>query len=485
MKYTKLFTTLLVLRPEQFRSFEKFLDSIYFTQKPDLKRLFIQLKPLLSSSNQNDLSREEVFEGLYPGKEFDLARMNKLQTQLNAKVLEFLAIHQFQSDKGIQLVQRLEFLNQRKDPVLWSGEFKRAQDWFRLQFPNAQNLHRRLLVQIEEARHNLRRATRRPEPIFNNALELLDEYYWLQKLKLTCAAINMDAILGTQHLQKELEDIPSGILDKPLPKIYYQVYMVLTHKSINSAFQALIKTFHHNQDGLPSDSFREPIRYLINFYLRQINSGDQSLLKKTGQLYANLISWLEKDKTEQFEPGDLKNYVTILLRLNDLPKAEQVLGDYVGRLSSDLDGCLPLYLEALIEFSRKEYLLAKTKINVLLDKTDHVFLQLDGRVLQWKTFYHLGETEPDLFDLASFTYHDTFRNYVRRSRGTSDSHKMNYKNFANLFVKLIKVSAGGEKGKEKRLLRLRDRILATDHTANRQWLLKQCEKELRSFGWGE
>lgn len=485
MKYTKLFTSLQVLRPEQFRSFEKFLDSVFFSQKPDLKRLFIRLKPYLSPSNRDEPIREEIFESLYPGKEFDQARMNKLQTHLNAKVLEFLAIHQFRADRGIQFVRRLELLNQRKDPVLWSGEFRKAQDWFLLQFPNAKNLHRRLLVQIEEARHHLRYATRRPEPIFNNALELLDEYYWLQKLKLTCAAINMDAILGTQHLKRDLENIPESILEKPLPKIYYQVYMVLTHRSVNSAFQALIKTFHHNHDGLPSDSFNEPIRYLINFYLRQINTGDQSFLNKAAQLYANLITWLEKDSTKQLEPGDLKNYVTILLRMNDLPAAEKVLHDFVGRLSSDLNGCLPLYLEALIEFSREEYLLAKTKVTVLLDKTDHIFLQLDGRVLQWKTFYHLGETEPDLFDLANFTYHDTFRNYVRRSRGTSDSHKMNYKNFANLFVKLIKVSAGGGKGMEKKLLRLRDRILATDHTANRQWLLEQCEEELRRLGWGE
>ena len=440
------------------------------------------MKFLLNKGEESSPSREEVYAEIFPDRPFDGGQMNKLQNSLVNKALDFMAFQQLKGEIGLQHALRLAYLNRSPEAVSFEKAYKKASKLTGGKSRDEKSLGYRLQYEIENTRYQLRFPTSKIGAIFDPVLDTLEEYYWLKRLKIVCAGLNMDAILGTTHEKTRIGEIPEELFANPLILVYHLVYRILTEEEWKSSFQDLFQMITTQSTDIPQSALDEPIRYLINFALRRINVGELDQQEQVAALYEWLFDRSDKQDKKLVEPGDLKNYVNILCRLGQLDRAETALEKYIPRLSSTQKGNLPLYLQALIDFTREDHRACMQGLDKMLNRTDNVFLQLDGRLLLWKTYYLLGEKDPDLFDLASFNFHDTFRKYVVRKKNASQSHKDNYRNFANLFLSLLKCQLESVTEKRKAcVLKLEDKIRSTTDVASRHWLLEQCAQTLDSM----
>ena len=102
MKETKLIDLLKRLNKEEFKDFEKFASSPYFSRGRDLSPLFKSLKPFYPDFENEKLTDEFIFKKLYPDKKFGDERSVSLLRTLTSELFnlgkEFLAYSEFNQD---------------------------------------------------------------------------------------------------------------------------------------------------------------------------------------------------------------------------------------------------------------------------------------------------------------------------------------------------------------------------------------------------
>ncbi|MBX7042001.1 MAG: hypothetical protein K1X85_03770 [Ignavibacteria bacterium] len=481
MRDSKLIALLKSFSPAEFRDFEKFVSSPYFSKGRDLVPFFKALKPFYPDFENEILNAENVFRKLFPGREYDKVKSANIIKTLSSQM--FMACKNFLTQLGLQ------------------------EDEFRKQFYLINELRKRkLYTEFEKDHKSIGRTA--DDPFKGTVRDFVDRYF----TELLARDYSLDKDDFRNSYEANLKSAEYSLLAGLINTFKHQ-----DEKNIARAYNLQVRDnlLDAMLDNLDADGLIARLRetshpmndYLeIYFLIYRMNKApyDTSLFYKArnllqerrelfGQtenytLWNTLLSFCNianlpsdehfyifnhildngiyrKSDSEDFHIVLFRNIVLVASAMKKTEWLENFLGKYSDEIHADHRTDMRLYSYAALNFLKGEYsaalgLIQKIRFELFLYKPDM-------RVLQLKIFYKLGYTD-QLFSMIDSTIH-----YLRNTKEIRDDFKESVKNLTKYLKEFIKMNEGRTSRKDIDLLK--KRVKEEPYLGQRNWLLEEAD----------
>ena len=409
MKGSKLLDWLEMLDGKERQRLRKFVASPYFNAHGDHARL---LDLLLEGVSE----KEVLWEGLYPGQVYDDLRLQ---------------------------VECLRGLRERGATELYSFVSRKYARRIAQSAPaTADDFLTRYLLEAEHNAWLEHSANRSGQSRLQQALDLLDDFYILSKLKYACTVLNNQRVVDQPlnnvlipgllaHLDQQGEAVP------PLIRLYRLVYRLLSEEGgAGAAYGDLREALEANLEVLPDVEARDLFAFAMNHCIGRINAGDGEYLGERLGMYGIALERGYLLEAGRLSPWDYKNITVTGLRLSEFGWVEKFIHAYRDRIAPEHRKNAFIYNLARLHFHRREYSESLRCLREL--EFSDVFYGLDSRVMLLKLYYETSEVR----SLDALI--DSFRVFLHRNRLISDAHKANYLNLIRFVKKLSRLRPGDE-----------------------------------------
>jgi len=483
MRNRRVYQILLLLKEEERRLFRRYLISPLFQGSKSLLRFYALWETrVLGATMDKELDVKSFLEG----SGFQVSRFDKLCSQLQSRLLEFMVFLEFKSDDTLKHDLAKRALESRGAS---EGELYRQQErhrkWLDKQRDSAWKQMEVLSLMWRKAEAKI--STRQTHVLwkedFRDLHELLDGYYYLQKLKLASASAN------ARRMYKQEEDPASAFLSifretvapetlPPLSKAYYHTIEILSNGDALEHFRDLMQILKDHAATFDDQDARELYNYALNFTIRKGNQGETVYREYTGSLYRDLL-----DKELLLVDGHLpsqamKNIVVIHCRLGKRTWVANFIEEYRDRLPEGSNPAIVTYNEAVLAYFSQDYTAAINKLKEVVSQVkDDIFYELDARTYLWKSYFEAyeGLSLEEVDEMEKM--YDSFRLLIDRNKKISKIHKLQYRNFIREFKRFM-VLFQQKKLPYGLLKAFRADLEKMDHIVNRDWLIKKVEELL-------
>ncbi|MEZ5041403.1 MAG: hypothetical protein R2828_16015 [Saprospiraceae bacterium] len=419
--------------------FQKWLQSPFFNEDPQLLALFDQLEPIINGASEVDKKR--LWQAVFGKSPYEDIALRRIFSNLLAQAYHFLSIKQYQSHPLRQKIDLLPLLTAPELATHYAGlvrnieqslaQGKKEEDDFHYSlYRLTQNTHK-----SKELTGDLTESCRRLE----KADFHFDQYYFIQKLKHYCDALGYRNFISEEVDIKLLPGMmqylkAQAFFDDLLIKAYYLVTEMLNSPEKETAFFQLKHLLFKKCSALPTSELKTLFIHLYNYCIhKKINIGETGFFSELFEIYqfalANGIIYNEEG---ELVPQDYKNIITVGLHVEAFDWVENFIKEQTQDLPTDQRQNALTYNLAKVYFSRKQYEKVITQLQEV--EYDDIVYALGSKLMLLKTYYELDEF------LALDSLIDSFRIYLRRNKTISTQVKRQYLNILR-FVK--KMSAIG------------------------------------------
>lgn len=466
MRNTLAFSLFLTLKSNEKTKFSKFLRSPYFNRRTDVCNLFDIL--LAESKNEySNLSFENVWICLFPGKKFNRKQLNYTLNFFSERLEQFLAFEELQSDAFQNKLLRCRAFRQRGLLAHFDANTRklsrqhaaapyRNAGWWLFEYQLQNEIFARQALHRRGGGTNMARTT-----------EALANFFLLENIRWTATARSMASLTRMAPppvpLSAESQRIAANASesDNPALALVYAGAQALADPDQEAPFQEFKEALRRQVSLFPPGEARDLYMAAINFAIRRHNRGERNYTREAFDLYREALH-----SGVLLENGQLPNYTFInILNLAQLLGEHNWSRDFLEQSKNLLPENdrenIYRYGLAGYHFRRSEY----EPVLALLREVEFsdVFIQLDARKMLLRSYFELGEWTA----LASLL--DSFQAFLRRQKALG-YHRDSYLNLVKFTKKLVKAF---EKRPTARK-RLAARIEAAGSVAEREWLLGKC-----------
>ena len=464
MEQTKLIALLRVCTGYELRRFQVFITSDYFNQYPETIILFNYLRALHPEFPEEKLNKKEVFAQIWPGESVDPSRLRYLSSRL-CKLLEtFWSVQSLMKDSFEQDRRLLETYHQRNLDKYFRQTLNRAgNELEKGEYRDEEYYFRQFMLARASHSYTIEHQNRELESSIEHLLKYLDTWYFSNKLKFACAAVNRQNILAVESdlgMLDEIQQFLSGLKEgmDPGVEIYLRILEFLREVNNEEAYMRLLGLLESHKNKFPHHELSVMYSFALNYCIRQLNLGKTAYLSQLFELYLVVTNDRLIFSEGQLPAQHFKNIVTVGLRLGRYGDIEKFIQEFAGYIPVSFRENARIYSHASIHFFKQEYGLA-LKLLQQVEFTD-VFYHLDAKSLLLKTYYELLDPEP-FFSLV-----DTFRIYLRRNRSISDYQRKIYRNLVRFSRWLMQAKLGDRRVVKK----LKEEVRGEPEAADLRWL---------------
>ena len=219
MKSTKVIQFFATLTPVELNRFDKFVHSPYFNVHTDTTRLFDVLKAYHPEFKENQITKEKVFKKLFPKRAYDEAKLYTLNKYLLNLITDFLVFEDMLQDRwGQKILSGLEVLSQRRLDKFIPRLLKETQSKIEhTSGRNADYFHLKFRLSEFETSFSLSENNRSHTVSYREAMENLDYFYLIQKLKYVCSILNQKQTVAFKEEIQLLDQIEQFCSQGSLP----------------------------------------------------------------------------------------------------------------------------------------------------------------------------------------------------------------------------------------------------------------------------
>ncbi len=467
MKNSKLIELLKTFDANEWRQFEDFVASPYFNSNENLVELCNFLTRYAPDFTSKGLTKEKAHEALFPGTPFDARQMGYLMNYMIQLAEEFIAI-QYYRQQALQMnANVLAEYSRRELEKHYNFLYRKTVDELEAAKPDVARYQMRYQLAEVASQHFIRQRVRSFDPTLQNAVNALDELYFLQKLKYSIEMLNRQAIISTNYELAFIDEVQNYLSAlgelPPLIGIYLHIYLSLANDS-GEDFRKLIQLIEAHSEHIERAEKRGIYLYAINFCARKIRQGKDEYVSIVLNLYLRGIRDKSLFEEEYLSHWTYTNVVKLFLRQKEFEEAETFIKTYSDNLS-------PQSREDALHFNLAELYYQKEEYGEVLSHLSQLnfsdlFYHMGSRTVLIKTYYESDEIESLLSLLASFS------NFLRRNKKIAPGLKKTYLNFCNLLFNALK-------NNPKKRERIREEIQNTQPLAERSWLMKVWEEQGR------
>ena len=465
MKDSRLLEIFQQLSSKEIRVLEKFVNSPFHNQRPDVILLYNYLRQFVQNPAKIMLQKEAVFPRIFPNEPFSEKKIRYTMSFLYQTIKDFLAIQEFQINPINSQIAVVQAFRKKGVGKLFEQELKTSTTLLKKSpLRNQTYYFQNYLLQNE--RYLFTTSQTRGEAFgLIESSEHLDQFFIINKLRQSAEILSHQSLDNTQFQPDFLSDVlaylvKNGTTNNPAIAIYYHCYQVLAEAATLNYFQNLRQLIAKYSHCFPIRELQDIYTFAINYCIKRLNAQALDFGREALILY--------KEGLQQqifFENGILsrfnyKNIVALGLGLKEFDYVADFIETYKPYLEKKYRASAYCYNLALLHYRMANY----GKAMELLQQvgTKDVFNNLTARRMLVIIYYDQGD-----FD-ALYSLLDSFQNYIYRKRGLGYHRKL-YLNFIKFTRKLLQLE--GMTGTQ--VSALQEEILSTGNVTEREWLLAQ------------
>ncbi len=457
MPRSKLEEIIEILSKKEQNQFDLYLQAPFFKADEASKLLFAAI---ISGPFRGKEFKSELFKRVYPGMTYNDKLLRYQISDLNKHLERFLILKKIEKD---------EILSSRIIATVFAE--RDCEKSFQILNNDLSQQHSlsgadELLEQFRNAELQLnytgKKVTAKNTPDYSSTLNLLDSFYILKKLQLSCEIVNLSNILKKSYEVKLIHEIQELSEKDPFNKIpaiqiYQNILHFLSDPNNESAFLDAQQLIISHSDKLNIPEVSELYQYLKNYCVRQINQGNADYIRKLFEIYQTVIANKPLMRNDYLSQWEFKNIVSISLRLGEKKWCSRFIEKYVTYLKPDEQKNALAYNLAYSYFIDDDFRKAIRKLQEV--ELKDLFYQLDGRVILLKSYFELDETESFFYQVSSF------RLFLLRNKNISEYQKSIYRNLIHFLAAIMR--AGTSKAK---LRKIKTEVEKEKNVADINWL---------------
>lgn len=447
MTDNKLYTVLTHFDKIAQNRLRKYVRSPYFNANETLMALFdIVINHINKISKGSDLTKEGIWQQLFPKETYNDTRFRKLFSDLLKLVEDFLAQEVYDDNKLQKTNNLLEAVSTKKLEKLFSSVMRNSDLAVEKQhYKSADYYYYKYL--IEKNYYYLKEEDLKRSEISNVAdiISSLDEFYLAEKIKWYASMLSRKSLVAHEYkllfIDEIIEHIQKyGYEHNPIIAIYFQILLTILEKDEQLHYYKLIDLLDKHNSQFSQKDLYDFYVHGLNYCITKINQGDQKFLEEYHIIYKVM---LEKEviyyasSNQELSPWTFKNGILAALRLGHYEWAENYIRNYQHRLPEDQRRNAVSFNLANVYFYQKKY----DKATQLLNSVEYedIAYNLDSKSILLAMYYEQDEDEV-LMSLL-----DSFKAYLYRHKDISDNKRIPYMNLMKYVRKLLKLNPGDKK----------------------------------------
>jgi len=486
MEDSKLFRILRTFTKSEFKLFEKFVNSPYFSSGRDVTGFFMVLKNYYPDFKTNYTNSAALHKELFEKAAYNEKRIKNLIVELTKMADKFLIVNRFLNDENKKdnllayeykerdlekyFAHSLKLIESKitKSPFNSFDSFANEEELEKLYQEYFVNMNK--WVKVVESKN-------RYSEYF--ILTFLIRYLRiLREKRVAESAYNthygneaLDALLETFNAERLVNIlIEKNYKHSYLLAIYFHGLKALENSASDEhymkfkklVFEHLGKFSHTEKYMLFSD--------MVTYCIEKDRQKPGSFIEEEFSLYKDMIrnnaySWSEN---EYMQIVTFRNIMITSLELQEYRWLESFTENYSDRLKPEYRDNMKNLVLANIRYAERRFEEALAFIQKV--KYDVFLYKVDVRNLALKIFYEL-----DMFEQAFYSI-DSYRHFLANTHELTEYFKVQNINFVNLFAKILKAKADGIFEEIDVIIK---EINGTDPLSSRIWLLNKSEELIK------
>ncbi|MBK8491567.1 MAG: hypothetical protein IPL49_11970 [Saprospirales bacterium] len=475
MRQSKLLDLLRALNPRQASRLEEYLASPFFNKNEDLLAFYRFLKDYAPDFSHPDLDKAVVMKKGVKGQTVDGKRLAYWMSDLLKLTEGFLTVEAMLEDTHLTHRTLLEIYQEKGLFKHYKAIMDKAERQLEeYPFRNAEFYDLQFKLRQLEYLHS-DQSQRTFNPHLQEAANALDVFYLAEKLRLSCAMVNLVQLLDVDYDLRWTEEVMeiaerSPELQTPAIQVYLALYHLLKHPEDPGYYSPAKKELWAHFDQFDKAELTTLSIALFNFCSRRINRYNDAFFWKE---YLEVGKFLLQEELileeGRLSPWLYKNLVTAGLQLEELAWTYDFIQAYKDRLPASYQEPLYEYNLAHYFYHRQQYDEAQRTLMQIEFKD--VFLALSTRSLLVKIFYETDQVE------LLFSHLEAFRIYIIRNKLLPEANRRQVQQFIDFTRKLARI----DKPEAGKLPDLEAQLPDASQVLHREWLLEKMRAKRKKF----
>ncbi len=486
MTDSKLINILSTLSKEEMKSFEKFIFSPFFSTGRNVSELFIVLKKYYPSFPSKKISKESIYEELYPGEVFNEKKLKNLAVGLTQTADEFL------------INKRLSKNYDKKEQMLaYEYKDRKLDKYYLSSIRIIENKINNLLFNSydcftnEEEFEMLKQEYYVENNDWDKAVESKLKYseYFIVTFIVRYLRILREKVISERSYNIKYENEVLDVLGK---SIDVEKFIKILLES-NYKYSHLLAISYHSlkcaEDTSNEKSFRtlkeltlanlskfsKTEKYILfsdmtAFCAEKEKFGSSDFLNEEFSLYKEMLNsdaytWSEDD---YMQVVTFRNIMIVGLTLKEYRWLEWFAGKYIDEIKPEYRENMKNLLLANISYAERKF--DEALVYITKVKYDLFLYKLDVKILMLKIYFELN-----LYEQAYYLI-DSFRHYLSNSDDLTESNKIQHTNFLNIYSKLLRAKSNEDTGEYKNIL---SELKNTELVSARNWLKEKINELIK------
>lgn len=438
MKGGKIFYLLKLLTPEEFKGLKKAICSPLLNTNERLLFLYEALRPAYPDYDNSEKYQKKIFKKVFQKEPYHYGKLHKLFSAFCRVLEEYLLFLEIQKEGptrqkiALQLYgnrQMNDYLEQQKERILHrlkKQPFQDAAFWLE-QF------------QTLEFYYSCNQGTPMQEAFSASTkmMDVLDQFYFSQKLKLSCTIKSSQKFLKEAYHINLLEAIQTEVTKNANTtnhqiNIFQRLIQLFETENI-TIYQQIKNLFFKKKATLSYADNQYVFRYLLNFTIHQINKGDRKFIKENFELNKKGIEegWL-------LENGQIPAFVFINLvfnatNLKAFDWTNNFIEEYITLVETSIRQDVKKLSLAYYFYFKNDY--EKVIHQLIQYPFTNSLILLRVKSLLLRTYFELVQQDTSYGELF-FAYCLSFEQFLRRNNTYNQKRIKPYLNFI-LFLKKL------------------------------------------------
>ena len=465
MENNKLTLALSGLKKKEMTRFAAFCHSDYHNKHRDVRILVDYLAQKYPNFSKKNCSRQVLLQKVFKD-ELDLPKLALIFTYSYRLYLEFLAIENFKKKKFRVELNTLENLMERWDlekaKQFTKNHFKDIDD----QVSKTDKLR---YLQYKERITN-GTGSLQDQKAFQKQQEILDDFYWSEKLRFACEGISLKRITKSDYPISYSESINKMVENaenhSPTIDIYSAIYKLQNQKI---TFDDCLKKIDSRSSEFSPSELQDFFNHLQNFCIQQINQGQTKFIHSIFTIYKRQLQNKSLLINGELPEWHYKNIVTAGLRSNDLEWVHNFIESFKPLLNEEVRENAYNFNLANYHYHKGDFKSVLSLLNIT-GITD-IRYALALRSLLLRTYYELEEFE-SLFNLNL-----SFQKYLRRAPQLNKQRVQAFINLLRLTEQCAKIKISAPYWKKEKTAKTLDsltqKLANTEKIIFKSWIEKK------------
>ncbi|MBS1492852.1 MAG: hypothetical protein JST55_05060 [Bacteroidetes bacterium] len=483
MQDSKLIEILKVFSPKEWKDFEKFVNSPYFSTGRDVSGLYSVLKKHHPEFNSDNLDKEKVFATLYPSEQYNEKKLKNITSDLTGMAEQFLVSERLSADDKLFDETLAKVYKDKKNDKLFlktlnSLEKKLSGEKFKSDSGFKENeILERLFEEYYIGNHKFDKSVpKRVKYTEYVTLTFLVTFLRKQRDKIIIKDYyNLDMtspLLESVYESIDFEKMLRLLKEKKsewlwLVEFYYYILKSLQNVDDNSMFEKLQNLFYQSTEKFD----RKEKYFIFNDFIAWIHTKDYKFDTISSQDEFDVFKkMLEHDAYSPSENEFMsvllyRNIMNMAVSLGEFEWFEIFISKYTEKLKPEFRYNMQNLAKANLYFEKGKF---EDALGCLSKISYDVFMyKVDIKNLMLRIYYEL-----DLYESA-FSMISAFKNFLTATDEISDIFKTQQMNFINFYNKLLKMKADNKSTDAGFISK---EIERKDSIASKSWLIEKAKE---------